>query len=111
LKTLTHSYISLRVRIKPGRFIKLPPHILDGLKWTIGDILCVTVAGGGMTLARLPDEVAWQIDLLRLRTGSTAQVASASPAIQTHADYLRLRSCKGGRMQRTDNQNRTVRVS
>lgn len=100
--------MSIRVRIKPGRFIKLPPHILG---WAIGNILCITVARGGISLTKLPDEVVWRIDRLRLRTGSTAQIASASPKIPTYADYLRLRLCKGGRTRRTDNQNKTVRVS
>lgn len=85
-----HSFRSVRVRIKPGWIIRLPPHTLDGLRWAIGDILCVTVAGGGTSYTSLPSEVAWRVDRPRLRTGSTAQVANASPTIRTYVDYLRL---------------------
>lgn len=105
------SFRSVRVRIKPGRIVRLPSHTLDGLGWAIGDILCVTVAGGGISYTRLPSEVAWRVDRLRLRTGSTAQVASASPTIRTYADYLRLQLCKDGRTQRTESQKGTPRVS
>ena len=108
MKEPTHSSRRRRVRIKPGRFINLPPYVIRRARWKPDDILCLTVANGGISFARLPSEVAWRIDRLRLRTGSTASVASVSPTIRTYADYVRLKRCKGERTQRTDDQNRTV---
>lgn len=111
MKTPPHPSLRRRVRIKPGRFIKLPPYILDRAGWNLGDILFVTAAGDGINFARLPTEVAWRVDRLRLRTGSTARVASASPMIRNYADHLRLQRCKDGRARRTDNQSERVKVA
>lgn len=108
MKEPTHSSRRRRVRIKPVRFINLPPYVIRRAGWKPDDILCLTVANGGVSFARLPSEVAWQIDRLRQRTGSTATVASVSPTIRTYGDYVRLKRCKGVRTQRTDDQNRTV---
>lgn len=96
MKEPTQSATRRRVRIKPGRFITLPPHFVHRAGWKLDDMLYVTVANGGVTFARLPNEVAWRIDRLRLRTGSSASVSSVSPTIRTFADYIRIKRGKGG---------------
>lgn len=108
MKEATHYSRRRRVRVKPGRFINLPSYVISRAEWKHDDILCVTVANGGISFARLPSEVAWRIDRLRLRTGSTASVASVSPTIRTVADYVCLKRCEGGRTEHTDDQKRTV---
>lgn len=79
------------VRLKPGRFIRLPPHFLKCAGWRPGDMLLVQVENDHLVWTRLPDERTWRIDRLRVRTGSTADGNAASRKIRTFGNYLALR--------------------
>lgn len=84
------------MRLKPGRFIRLPVRFLKYAGWQPGDRLLVQIENGRLLWTRLPDERTWRIDQLRRRSGSTVDCNAANRRIRTLGDYLALRRERTG---------------
>ena len=95
MKPPSYRKVRQTIRLKPGRMICMPPRFLKHAGWRVGDVLLVSVEGGHVSIARLPEENTWRIDRLRQRTGSTAQVAAANRMIRTYGDYRALQRQRG----------------
>jgi len=93
-----HRYPPARttVRLKPGRFIRLPPRFLKYADWRPGDMLLVQIENEHLVWTRLPDERTWRINQLHRRIGSTADCNAASRRIRTFGEYLALRRERAG---------------
>jgi hypothetical protein len=94
MKPRRHLLQRLRIRIKPGGFLRFPPLFLERAGWRIGDCLLMRIVNGRFVWTRFPDERAWRIDRLRRRSRSTAELLQGVSAVRTLGNYRILRKKK-----------------
>ncbi len=90
MKPPSHKMRRLRVRIKPGGFLRIPLTLMQRSGWQPGDTLICEKEGDGIRLFKPPTETAWRIERLRRRISQHSADNSTGFSADTYGEYRRM---------------------